>query len=187
MQLVAHFLHIDIQSPSNGDLFVACLLEIFCGHDDSNQKGYSMVQLGGRSPHCEIACRATASLGFGASGTMTSMGELLISSKWMNRYELVRQWNNNSHDSLESQLWKTPITVETDGTVFSRRVYGKVLASPSIWVRSWMACGSLYIYIDTNSKPHVPCSGFNNGDRAALGKKMKICQPEHLHSGILAY
>jgi len=47
MQLVAIFLHIDIQSPSNGDLFVACLLEIFYGYDDSNQKGYSTVQLAG--------------------------------------------------------------------------------------------------------------------------------------------
>lgn len=158
---------------------MACLLEIFRGYDDSNQKGYSMVQLRGRSPHCEIACRATASLGFGASGTMMSMGESLISSKWMDRYELVR----HSGTTIRRIRWKVSfgrlmIAVERDGRVFfPRRVYGKVLAFPAIWLRSWMAYASLYIYIDTNSKPHVPCAGFNNGDRA----------PQHLHSGIPAY
>ena len=76
-------------------------------------------------------------------------------------------------DSLESQLWKihedswSPLKGMEEFS--SRKVYGKVLASQAIWLRSWMAYASLYIYIETTSKPHVPCAG----DRAVLGKKEK--------------
>ena len=123
------YIHFDLLQI--GDLFVGLFAINFLRLRRLQPEGVQHGTARGRSPHCEIACRAMASLGFGASGTVMSMGETLICSKWILQtwYQPVG-WDKDSKICGKSALEESWSPLKEMTSFFPRRVIWQGVGIP---------------------------------------------------------